>query len=84
MWFDGHFLCMGEYGQLTLLKVNPDKYEPLAVVDYADPVLGGQLLNGADAPLLKPYCWAAPVVSHGLLYLRGDGRLACFELITQK
>jgi hypothetical protein len=81
---DGHFLCMGEYGQLTLLKINPNKYEPVATADFADPALGGPLLGGLAQPLLKPYCWAAPVVSHGLLYLRGDGRLACFELIEQK
>jgi outer membrane protein assembly factor BamB len=84
MAIDGHFLCMGEYGQLTLLKINPHKYEPVATADLADPVLGGQLLGGADQPLLKPYCWAAPVVSHGLMYLRGDGRLACFELIPPR
>ena len=84
LYIDGHFLCMGEYGQLTLLKVNPEKYEPVAQIDYADPVLGGKLLAGPEVPLLKPYCWAAPVVSHGLLYLRGDGRLACFELTPQR
>ncbi|MDX1944653.1 MAG: PQQ-binding-like beta-propeller repeat protein [Pirellulaceae bacterium] len=84
LYIDGHFLCMGEYGQLTLFKVNPEKYEPVAQIDYADPVLGGKLLGGPDVPLLKPYCWAAPIVSHGLLYLRGDGRLACFELIPPR
>jgi len=79
---DGHFLCMGEYGQLSLLKVNPDKYDEVATIDYADPQLGEKLL-GAPGPLLKYPCWAAPIVSHGLLYLRGEGRLVCLELIPR-
>jgi len=35
-------------------------------------------------PLLKYPCWAAPILSHGLLYLRGEGRLVCLELIPEK
>lgn len=31
--------------------------------------------------LLKPPAWAAPLVSHGLLYVRGRDRLVCAELI---
>ena len=29
-------------------------------------------------------CWAAPIVSHGLMYLRGEERLVCVELIPKK
>ena len=49
------------------------------------------------APLFKGYepvakwvteldypSWAAPVVSHGLMYIRGKDRLVCAELIPQK
>ena len=46
----------------------------------ADPAVGKKLIHEAR-PVLKPYAWAAPIVSHGLLYLRGDDRLVCFELI---
>jgi hypothetical protein len=28
-------------------------------------------------------CWAAPIVSHGLMYVRGDERLLCLELIPE-
>jgi outer membrane protein assembly factor BamB len=79
---DGHFLCLGEYGQLWLLKANPEKYEEVATVDYADPSLGSALL-GEAGPVLKYPCWAAPIVSHGLLYVRGEGRLVCLELIPE-
>jgi outer membrane protein assembly factor BamB len=80
---DGHFLCLGEYGQLWLLKANPDKYEEVAAIDYGDPALGSELI-GEERPVLKYPCWAAPIVSHGLLYLRGDDRLICLELIPAK
>ena len=33
------------------------------------------------APLLKYPAWSPPVLSHGLLYVRGAGRLVCMELI---
>ena len=68
---DGHLMCMAEDGTLTLLKANPDKFEPVAVWDEKD---------NED---LRPPCWAPPVVSHGLLYLRGKGKLACYELIPK-
>ena len=28
--------------------------------------------------------WAAPVVSHGLLYVRGSDKVICLELINNK
>ncbi len=66
---DGHFVCLSEYGQLRLLKVNPEKYEEVSHWDL-----------GGDGPLKYP-CWAAPVLSHGLLYVRGKDELLCLELI---
>jgi outer membrane protein assembly factor BamB len=76
---DGHFLCLGEFGQLWLLKLSKDKPELVAAIDYADPQLGRKLLGEAKAVLEYP-CWAAPVVSHGLLYLRGKDRLICLKI----
>jgi hypothetical protein len=31
--------------------------------------------------LLRAPAWAAPIISHGLLYVRGKDRLVCLELI---
>jgi outer membrane protein assembly factor BamB len=77
---DGHFVCLGEDGVLRLLKVNPKKYEEVSRLIVRDPKE-----TAADAPsLLKYPCWAAPVLAHGLLYLRGEGRLVCLELIPEK
>jgi outer membrane protein assembly factor BamB len=73
---DGHFVCLTEYGGLLLLKVNPKKLEAVSVWEPTRP---GK--DKEDEPLLEYPCWAAPVLSHGLLYLRGRGRLVCLELI---
>jgi outer membrane protein assembly factor BamB len=72
MYVDGHLLSLGEYGQLLLIKVNPQKYELVAETTLSD---------DAASPLLKHPAWAAPVLSHGLLYVRGADRVVCLELI---
>jgi outer membrane protein assembly factor BamB len=73
---DNHFICLGEDGILRLLKVNPDKYEEISSVELrAD--------DNRGEPLLNEPCWAAPILSHGLLYLRGADRLVCLELILK-
>lgn len=76
LYVDGHFVSQGEYGQLQLIKANPEKYELVAEVLYRDGAL--------PRPLLKYPAWAAPILSHGLLYVRGADRLVCLELIPEK
>jgi outer membrane protein assembly factor BamB len=68
MMVDGHFICLGEDGELRLLKVDPKKYDEVAHME-----------TGLEYP-----CWAAPVLSHGLLYLRGADRLVCLEVIVDR
>lgn len=69
---DGHFVGLGEDGVLYLIKINPDRCEVLSRTLMLDP--SGQ-------PLLQSPARAAPVLSHGLLYVRGANRLVCLELI---
>ncbi len=76
---DGHFVCLAEDGTLSLLKVNPKKYEAVSSV-----VLQTQDADGQPRNLLQKPCWAAPTLAHGLLYVRGADRIACLELITVK
>ncbi|MBP89976.1 MAG: hypothetical protein CMJ64_25250 [Planctomycetaceae bacterium] len=80
LYVDGHFVQLGEFGTLRLLKVNPEKYEPVSEVMLirkpVDPDLGPR-------PLLRSPCWAAPILSHGLLYVKGKDRLVCMELIPE-
>ena len=66
---DGHFVCLSEYGVLSLVKVNPQKYEEVSKY---------------EVPELVYPCWAPPVVSDGVLYLRGKGKLVALELIPAK
>src|SRR5206468_1545974 len=65
---DGHFICLGENEQVRLLKVNAQKFEEVSILNRR----------------LRPPCWAAPMLSHGLLYLRGRDQLICLELIAPK
>ncbi len=71
---DGHFVCHGEDGDLYLLKVNPKKYDEVSRVTLKD----------VDGPLLKEPCWAAPILTRGLLFVRGDNRVVCLEAIKGK
>ncbi len=72
MYVDGHFVFLGEDGALRLIKADPTKYEEVAKVVLKSP---------EGEPLLKYPAWAAPVLSHGLLYVRGKDKLVCLELI---
>ncbi len=70
---DGHFICQAEDGLLYLIKINPEKFEKVSVASL--------LANGVS--LLQEPCWSAPVLSHGLLYVRGRNTLICIDLMQQ-
>ena len=72
---DGHFICLSEDGTLRLLRITPDRYEMLGKL---------QLRGDEGERLLKYPAWAAPIVSHGLLYVRGKDRLVCLEVIADR
>src|SRR5262249_42716022 len=75
LYVDGHFVCLGEDGVLRLLKADSKRYDEVAKL----------VLKSPDGePLLKYPAWAAPILSHGLLYARGKDRLVCLELIPAK
>ena len=69
---DGHLLSFSEAGELRLIKINPKKYEEVARWE----------VPGVSYP-----SWGMPVISRGLLYIRGKDendrnahKLLCFEL----
>jgi len=74
LYADGHFISLGEFGQLIVFRANPTKFEPVATLDE------GALRTETGEPLLNYPCWAAPILSGGLLYLRGNDRLVCLDL----
>lgn len=73
LYVDGHFVCLSDDGVLRLIKATEKQYIEVAraVVREATGL----------APLITPPAWAAPILSHGLLYLRGADRLVCLRLI---
>ncbi len=71
-YIDGHFLCLSEDGTLRLLRVTPQKYVQVAKTDVP--------ISPNGSPALKAPAWAAPIVSNGLLYLRGADRIVCLRI----
>lgn len=73
-YIDGHLIVMGEEGQLLLIKADPERFDVVTRYEPGD---------GENAIRFKRPCWAAPIVSHGLMYVRGRDQLVCFELTPQ-
>ncbi|MGY8771398.1 MAG: PQQ-binding-like beta-propeller repeat protein [Pirellulales bacterium] len=80
MYADGHLVCLSEDGVLRLLKATPDRFELVSEVYLRIPQ---QQSNVVSPAMLKYPAWAAPILSHGLLYLRGEDRMVCLEVIPQ-
>ena len=75
---DKHLLMLGEYGTLQLIELNKDKLSVIAQMDLA------QTKDARDGrPLIQTPSWAPPVLSHGLLYVRGTDKVVCLELIPE-
>jgi len=73
---DDHLLMLGESGVLQLLELRSDKLNIIAQMPLAD------IQDKRDRkPLVQTPCWAPPVLSHGLLYVRGTNKVVCLELI---
>lgn len=75
LYVDGHFVSLGEDGVLRLVKATPERYVEVARAVVRETPEGPRLI--------KPPAWAAPILSHGLLYVRGDNRVVCLRLIPE-
>jgi outer membrane protein assembly factor BamB len=80
---DGRFVCLSEEGTLRLFKPNPERYEPLATTVLRDEKAPPSQFGFGPPSLLKSPAWAAPILSHGLMYVRGKDRVVCVELIPR-
>ena len=69
-----HFISLGEFGTLTLIRPTPEKLDVVSKVQLTDE-------HGVER--IKYPAWAAPVLSNGFLYLRGKDRLVCLDLMPQ-
>ena len=74
LYADGHFVSLGEFGTLTLIRATPEKLEIVSQVLLIDEHGEGRI---------KYPAWAAPVLSNGFLYLRGKDRLICLDLMPR-
>ncbi len=74
LYVDGHLICLTEQGQILLLRANPAIFDQVATLTPRD----------GEQRLLEYPAWAAPILSHGLLYIRGKDRLLCMELIPAR
>ena len=72
LYADGHFVVLGEYGEMMLMKADPASFQ--AVTQWTP-------TGEAEQPLLAFPAWNGPILSHGLLYVRGKDRLLALELI---
>ena len=75
LWVNDHFIFLGEYGRLMLLKCTPEKMEILSEAVPRDE-------NGRQ--FIEYPAWSAPALSNGRLYVRGKDRLVCFALTPLK
>ncbi|MFT5523480.1 MAG: outer membrane protein assembly factor BamB, partial [Pirellulaceae bacterium] len=96
LFADDHFIALGEYGELLVFKANDEMLEQVcSVVLKEEDLEDGDSKDGdskdgnaakddaaeMDLPrLLKYPAWSAPVLSHGLLYVRGKDRFVCLDL----
>jgi hypothetical protein len=62
---DGRLWVLGEGGKLGMFAPNPQAPEELC---------------SCQIPQLHYPCWAAPVLSHHKLYLRGEDKLVCLDI----
>jgi hypothetical protein len=81
LYLDGHFICLGEFGTLRLIRANPAKCEVVSQVILRGAGTARDPYDMGPSRLLKYPCWAAPIVAHGLAYVRGADRVVCLEVI---
>jgi hypothetical protein len=98
IYVDGHFVVFTEWGRVLLVEATPERYHlvaeatPLlpdsAVVENEQPTKSTGEARTEERPdgdarqLLRYPAWSPPVLANGILYLRGKGRLAAFQLIA--
>lgn len=70
LWVDGHFVVWTEYGRLLVIEATPEGFRPRASWDF----------GAGETPRIRHPAWAAPILSRGLLYVRGEGRLLALDL----
>ena len=75
LYVNDRLIVLTEHGRLLVIEAEPEAFE--VVSDFTP--------RGPDSkPTLKFPAWNAPVLSHGILYVRGKDRLVALDLRTAK
>jgi len=75
---DGHAVLLGEFGGLQIISTAEDRWRVLSEMNL------DQIFDPKDGrPLVEAPSWAPPVLSRGLLYVRGATKVVCLELIKE-
>jgi outer membrane protein assembly factor BamB len=75
---DNHAILLGESGLLQLIELNSERLTIVSQMPLAE------TMDPKDGqPLVELPSWAPPVLSHGLLYVRGARKVTCLELIPR-
>ena len=80
LYVDGQFIYLGEDGVLRLIRATPERFELRAECDLHGPAPTEP--SEPRTKLLTYPAWAAPILAHGLLYVRGNDRVVCLDLST--
>ena len=73
LYVDNHLICLSEDGVLRLLRANSARCDVVGELTLRDEL---------GIALLKYPAWTAPLLSHGLLYVRGKDRLVCLQVMA--
>ncbi|MEC9037413.1 MAG: PQQ-binding-like beta-propeller repeat protein [Verrucomicrobiota bacterium] len=57
-------ICLGDMGQLTLVKANPKKYEEISRLDR----------------VVKGKCWSSPIFADGKILIRSTQEATCLDM----
>lgn len=79
----GYLVVLTEYGRLLLVEATPERFNRVTEMDFGEahdaspksPIATGS----TDHPALRFPAWNAPILAHGLLYLRGKDQLLCLD-----
>jgi outer membrane protein assembly factor BamB len=75
---DDHLVMLGESGTLQLLAVDNRSFRVISEMDLANTIDPRD-----NAPYIQTPSWAPPVLSHGLLYVRGANKVICLKLMDK-
>jgi outer membrane protein assembly factor BamB len=75
---DQHMVLLGEDGVLQLVAIDSGQFKKVGDLD-----LGLKTDPTDNEPYILVPSWAPPVLSHGLLYVRGATKVICMELIPE-